>query len=213
MKIAIDGPAGAGKSSVGRAIARAFSCIFVNTGAMYRALALGLERGLTLEQIRIEINAEEKIFLNKQDVTSELYTAEVDELASRAATRAEIREYLIQLQRELAQHKDIVMEGRDIGTVVLPDADVKIFLTASLETRARRRADERDNRDSYEAILKKISERDARDSFGFQRLQITPDTLVIASDGRTLDEVIAEVLLRVSAALQERKKLGKLSTR
>ncbi len=210
MKIAIDGPAGAGKSTIGRAIARAFSCLFVSTGAMYRAAALGLERGLTLEQIKINITPDEKILLNQQDVTYELYTAEVDELASRAATRAEIRERLVKLQQEIAQHRNVVMEGRDIATVVLPDADVKIFLTASAEERARRRSHERDSRDVYEAILKRIRERDERDSAGFQRMQITPETMVISTEGRSLEDVIAEVLSRVSVALQERKKLGKL---
>jgi cytidylate kinase len=210
MKIAIDGPAGAGKSSVGKAIARAFSCAFVNTGAMYRAVALGLERGLTLAQIRIDVTPDERIFLNGQDVTHELYTADIDELASRAATRADVREQLITLQRNIAQQRDVVMEGRDIGTVVLPEADVKVYLTASAEERARRRARDREGRESYEKILHDLRERDERDSVGFSRMQPTPETIVVSTDRRTLAEVLAEVLARVSAALQERKKLGKL---
>ncbi len=210
MKIAIDGPAGAGKSTIGRALARAFSCLFVNTGAMYRAVALGLERGLTLDQIKIQIAPDEKIFLNGQDVTAELYTAEMDEFASRVAARAEIRETLITWQQEMAQEHDVVMEGRDIGTVVLPDADVKIFLTASPEERARRRARDRKGRESFEEILRKIGERDERDSLGFDRMQLTPETIVLPTDGRPLSEVLDEVLQRASRALQARKKLGKL---
>ena len=210
MKIAIDGPAGAGKSTVGRAIADAFSCIFINTGAMYRAVALGLERGLTLEQIQIDVTPDERIVLNGKDVTSELYTAEIDELSSKVATRADIRERLVQLQRQIAHHQDVVMEGRDIGTVVLPDADVKIFLTASAEERARRRIRDRQGCETYEEILKKIRERDERDSRGFNRMQTTPQTLVIPTDCRTLDEVTREVLQHISERLKGRKKLGKL---
>jgi len=210
MKIAIDGPAGAGKSTVGRAIAKAFSCIFINTGATYRAAALGLQRGVAPTEIQIDITPAERILLNGEDVTEKLYTAELDQLSSQIATRADVRGWLVELQQQMAQNRDVVMEGRDIGTVVLPDADVKIFLTASPEARARRRFRDRQGRESYAEILRKIRERDERDSFGFNRLQLTPETVVIPTDDRTLDEVIDEVLQRVSAALKDRKKLGKL---
>lgn len=210
MKIAIDGPAGAGKSTVGRAIAKAFSCIFINTGAMYRAVAWGFKHNLKLSEMKIDVTPQGHFLFNGQDMTNELYTSEMDELASQVSTRPEVREFLREIQREIAQSRDVVMEGRDIGTVVLPDADVKIFLTASPEARARRRFRDRQGRETYEEILRKIRERDARDSFGFNRLQLTPETVVIPTDDRTLDEVIDEVLQRVSAALKDRKKLGKL---
>lgn len=211
MQIAIDGPAGSGKTSVARALARHFGCLFVNTGAMYRAVALGLSQGLKLSQIHIEIRSDERVLLNSKDVTEQLYTPEIDELASQVAARPEVREFLIARQRALAQNRDVVMEGRDIGSVVLPNADVKLYLNASLEERARRRCHERQNRASYEEVLAQMRARDARDSQGFGRLQIAPDTIIIRTDGRTLEDVIAEAVRVVEAALQRQSTSGKLN--
>ncbi len=210
MQIAIDGPAGSGKTSVARALAKRFGCLFINTGAMYRAVALGLSQGLKLSEISLEVRPDERIVLNGEDVTERLYTPEMDELASQAAARPEVREFLIAQQRALAHDRDVVMEGRDIGSVVLPNADVKIYLDASVEERARRRCRERPNQ-SYEDVLAKMRERDTRDSVGFGRLQITPDTLIIRTDGRTLEDVIAEAVRAVEAALQKRGASGKLN--
>lgn len=211
MQIAIDGPAGSGKTSVARALAQHFRCLFVNTGAMYRAVALGLSQGLKLSQIHIEISPDEHVFLNGTDVTEKLYTPEMDELASQVAARPEIREFLIAQQRALAhKNKNIVMEGRDIGSVVLPQADVKIYLDASPEERARRRCRERPSQ-PYEDVLAHLRARDARDGQGFGRLQISQDTRVIRTDGRTLADVIAEAVRAVEAALQRRSTSGKLN--
>ncbi len=210
MKIAIDGPAGSGKTSVARTLAQHFGCLFVNTGAMYRAVALGLSQGLKLSEVQIEIRPDERVLLNGSDVTDKLYTPEIDELASQVAARPEVREVLIAQQRALARDRDVVMEGRDIGSVVLPDADVKIYLEASVEERARRRCQERPNQ-PYEDVLAQLRARDARDGQGFGRLQIAPDTLVIRTDGRTLDDVIAEAVRAVESALQKRGLSGKLN--
>lgn len=211
MQIAIDGPAGSGKTSLARALARHFNCLFVNTGAMYRAVALGFSQGLKLSQIQIEIHPDERVTLNGTDVTEKLYTPEMDELASQVAARPEVREFLIARQRALAQqYKNIVMEGRDIGSVVLPNADVKLYLAASVEERARRRCRERSHQ-SYPEVLAQLRTRDARDAEGFGRLHIAPDTIVIHTDGRTLADVIAEGVRVVEAALQRRKSSGTLN--
>jgi cytidylate kinase len=210
MQIAIDGPAGSGKTSVARALAKRFGCLLVNTGAMYRAVALGLSQGLNLSEISIEVRPDERILLNGQDVTEQLYTPQMDELASQVAARPEVREFLIAQQRALARDRDVVMEGRDIGSVVLPNADVKLYLDASVEERARRRCLERPNQ-LYEDVLAQMRARDARDGVGFGRLQITPETIVIRTDGRTLEDVIAEAVRAVESALQKRGASGKLS--
>jgi cytidylate kinase len=210
MQIAIDGPAGSGKTSVARALAKRFGCLFINTGAMYRAVALGLSQGLKLPELKIEVRPDERVVLNGKDVTAKLYTPQMDELASQVAARPEVREFLIAQQRALARGHDVVMEGRDIGSVVLPNADIKLYLDASVEERARRRCHERPNQ-SYEDVLAQMRARDARDGVGFGRLQITPDTIVIRTDGRTLEDVIAEAVRAVEAALQRRSPSGKLN--
>lgn len=209
MQIAIDGPAGAGKTSVARALAQRFNCLLVNTGAMYRAVALGLSQGLELSEIKIDVLPNERILLNGKDVTGQLYTPEMDELASQIATRPDVREFLIARQRKIAQQHDAVMEGRDITTMVLPDADVKIFLAASAEARARRRAQERG--DPYDLVLQQIRKRDRRDGWSFGRLQIAPETIVVATENKSLDEVIALTVAAVARALQKRNTSGKLS--
>jgi cytidylate kinase len=210
MQIAIDGPAGSGKTSIARALAKRFGCLFINTGAMYRAVALGLSQGLKLSELKIEVRPDERVVLNGKDVTAKLYTPQMDELASQVAARPEVREFLIAQQRALARDRAVVMEGRDISSVVLPNADVKVYLDASVEERARRRCRERPNQ-SYEDVLSQMRARDARDGQGFGRLQIAPDTIVIRTDGRTLEEVIAEAVRAVEAALQRRSTSGKLN--
>jgi len=122
MKIAIDGPAASGKSSLGHALAEQFDLRFVETGKMYRAVALAFDRRIDLSDIEIEVTIDERFLLNGQDVTTELHTPEMDQKSSQVATLPEVRERLVELQRKIAAKHDVVMEGRDIGTVVLPDA-------------------------------------------------------------------------------------------
>ncbi len=204
MQIAIDGPAAAGKTSLGRALARRFCCLFVETGRMYRAVALGLDRGLALEEIDIALDERGRFLLNGEDVTDLLHTPRLDEGSSRIATRPEVRERLVALQRRIAEGRDVVMEGRDIGTVVLPRADVKIFLKASPQERARRRAKER-NMPDLSATLTDLVIRDERD----QTRQIAPlnpacDAIIIDTDRKSLTEIISEAQDLVKERLGKR---------
>jgi len=178
--IAIDGPVGAGKSSVSKEVAKKLGYIYVDTGAMYRSVALfcletfvdlndGNKITKVLDDIDIEIkyvDSEQRIFLNDMDVTTEIRAEHVGVGSSKVAVVKSVREKLVNLQRKLAEGKNIVMDGRDIGTFVLPDADIKIFLTASVEERAKRRAKELKKKGegvSEEEIKKEIIERDNRD--------------------------------------------------
>ena len=154
--VAIDGPAGAGKSTIAKLVAKEKGYIYVDTGAMYRALAIHfLKKGIAPENtekvieacrdadvsIRYEDGAQQ-VYLNGENVTGMLRTEEVGNMASKTSAVPEVREKLLELQRTLAKENDVIMDGRDIGTNILPDADVKIYLTASVETRAKRRYDE-----------------------------------------------------------------------
>jgi cytidylate kinase len=200
MKIAIDGPAGSGKTTVGRRLANELGFQFINTGAMYRAVAWGLRQGLELEEMELELEGE-RVLLNGRDITAELYNEELDRLSSEVARDPRVRAFLIARQRELAEGRDVVMEGRDIGRVVLPEAEVKIFLKASLEERARRRFRERGG--SLTEIEREIAERDRRDR-GFGRLEPAPDALVISTDGLTVEEVVERALAWIQRARKER---------
>jgi len=191
MKIAIDGPAAVGKTSVGQALAKEFGCRFVETGRMYRAVALAFDRGIPLEEIRIEIAASQRLLLNGEDVTDQLHTREYDEKSSQVATRADVRARLVELQRAIAADGNVVMEGRDIGTVVLPDADVKLFLTASAAVRAARRTEQRRD-ERYSHTLEELVRRDRRDE-GRRVAPLKParDATTIDTDRKTLIEVIS----------------------
>ena len=164
MVVAIDGPAGAGKSSVAQALAHALGFTYLNSGSMYRAVGLltlrdGGAASDHAEQLDIELG--ERVLLNGEDVTEALRTPEVSEAAARVATNDKVRAALVRKQRELVSEGDWVVEGRDIGTVVAPDAPVKIFLTASPEERARRRADELGT--DLDTVLRDQALRDAQD--------------------------------------------------
>ena len=201
MQIAIDGPVAAGKTSLGRALANHFNCLFVETGKMYRAVALGLSRGQTLEALNITIDHSGIIRLNGEDITDVLYTSTLDEAASQVATQMPVREKLVRLQRKIAASHDVVMEGRDIGTVVLPNADVKIYLNASPEERARRRTKERSITE-YSKILDEILRRDERDrNRKLSPLNPACDAIIIDSDQKTLAEVISEAVELVKERL------------
>jgi CMP/dCMP kinase len=192
MKIAIDGPAASGKSSLGHALAEQFDLRFVETGKMYRAVALAFDRGIDLANIEIEVARDERFLLNGQDVTAQLHTPEMDQKSSQVATLPDVRVRLVELQRRIAKKHDVVMEGRDIGTVVLPDADVKIFLKATAHERAARRLEQRQF-GNLEDIERELTVRDKRDSErAVAPLKPAADATIIETDRKSLTEVISE---------------------
>jgi cytidylate kinase len=163
---------------------------------MYRAAALAFQRGLRLEDIDITVTESGKILLNGEDVTALLSNPELDELSSVLSADSRVRERLVALQRKIAEGRDVVMEGRDIGTVVLPDAELKIFLWATLEERARRR--QREQGGKFEEILEAIRRRDERDSTrACSPLKPAPDAVFLDTTDKTPEEVLKEVLKMV----------------
>jgi CMP/dCMP kinase len=196
MVVAIDGPAGAGKSSVARELARALGFTYLNSGSMYRAVGLKTlrEGGAASEHAEnLDIQLGERVLLGGEDVTEELRTPDVSEAASRVATNDRVRAALVRKQRELLSEGDWVVEGRDIGTVVAPEAPVKIFLTASAEERARRRAEELGTH--IDAVLRDQALRDAQDE-GREHspLQMAPGALALDTTGMSLDEVVQRIV-------------------
>jgi cytidylate kinase len=204
MIITIDGPAGAGKSSAARALAERLSFHFLDTGAMYRVVALAaLRRGIDLQDadslaqlahdLQIEVTAA-SVKLDGQDVTSEIRKGEVTAVIHFIADNPEIRSHLVELQRRIALNGNYVTEGRDQGTVAFPDAECKIFLTASPHERARRRMQDLHDRGemlSYEDVLSRQNERDARDrAREVGTLIAAEDATHINTDGMGLDEVV-----------------------
>ena len=179
--IAIDGPAGAGKSSLARRLSKELGYIYVDTGAIYRSVGLAAHRrGLDtkneiavsamLPEISIEMRyndeGEQRMFLDGEDVSAEIRMPEISICASNVSAMPAVRAYLLEMQRRMARTHNVIMDGRDIGTVVLPDADLKIYLTASAEERARRRClelSERGTPKAYEEVLREINERDYQD--------------------------------------------------
>ena len=204
MQITIDGPAAVGKTSLGRALARHFGCLFVETGKMYRAVALGLDRGLNLDEIDITMDKDGRFLLNGEDVTDLLHTPKLDQESSRVATKPKVREKLVAIQRKITASFDVVMEGRDIGTVVLPEAGVKIFLKANPLERAKRRANQRKATD-LSTTLNEILTRDVRDrTRAISPLNPARDAIIIDTDRKSLAEVISEAIDLVKGRLGER---------
>jgi CMP/dCMP kinase len=198
MLIAIDGPAGAGKSTVARAVADALGFTYLDSGAMYRCVALAELRGLK-DPADCEIGLGDRITLDGEDVTDAIRTPEVSELASQVAARPEVRSHLVALQRAMIREGDYVAEGRDIGTVVAPDAELKVFLTASPEERARRRA-EQTGADPVQ-VLREQDERDARDATRVHSpLEAADDALQVDTTGLSIDEVADEIVRLAQAA-------------
>jgi cytidylate kinase len=196
MVIAIDGPAGAGKSSVARAVARELGFTYLDTGAMYRAVGLattesGDPPGQVAERIHIEVG--ERVLLDGRDVTKAIRTPEVSEAASRVAADPGVRAALVTKQRELMADGDWVAEGRDIATVVAPDAAVKVFLTADPAERAARRAAEIGA--DPEQVLREQALRDERDNSADRSVHApAPDAVPVDTTGLSIDEVVAQVV-------------------
>jgi cytidylate kinase len=214
--VAIDGPAGAGKSTVAGRVAAQFGLLNLETGAMYRAFALkALENEIApddaaaLERLAAEtyIGLEptpsgNRVLLDGNDVTARVRGAAVTQAASQVSVHPAIRRWMVELQRKLGENGGVVMEGRDIGTVVFPDADIKIFLDASPEARGERRYEQSGKTAPAEAILREIRERDQRDRNRAQSpLRPAPDAVVIDSTDLTLEQVVDKVHEIITARL------------
>jgi CMP/dCMP kinase len=201
MVVAIDGPAGAGKSTVARAAAEALGFTYLDSGAMYRTVGLLLleQGGRASEQAeRLEIELGERVIANGRDVTEAIRTPEVTEAASKVATNRAVRAALVEKQRELLDGGDWVAEGRDIGTVVAPDAAVKVFLVADPEERARRRAAELGS--DVDTVLRDQALRDAQDaSREHSPLEPAEGSIELDTTGLTVDQVVARIVDLVRA--------------
>lgn len=209
--IAIDGPAGAGKSTIAKLVAKKKGYIYVDTGAMYRGLAIHfLKKGIQPDEKEKIIDAckdaevsigyedgAQQIYLNGENITSMLREEAVGNMASISSAVPEVRAKLLDLQRNLAKEKDVVMDGRDIGTHVLPNADVKIYLTASVECRANRRFKELTEKGiacNYDEIAQDIQERDTRDmNREIAPLKKADDAVLVDSSDMTIEEVVKAI--------------------
>lgn len=210
--IAIDGPAGAGKSTIARAAAKELQFVYVDTGAMYRAMALYfLRNGISpkveasisraADQVKVTISykdGEQQVLLNGENVSALIRTEEVSAMASATSVYADVRKKLTQLQKELASNENVIMDGRDIGTCVLPGADLKIYLTASTKVRAERRYKElleKGENCSKEEIEKEITERDYRDMHRENApLRQAEDAVLIDTSSMNIKESVGRIL-------------------
>ena len=209
--VAIDGPSGSGKSTIAKILAKQLALLYIDTGAMYRSVALyciknkidvsdkeAVKSALDLIKIDIDhIDDEQRIFLNGEDVTAIIRTQEIAKGASDVAQMEAVRTYLVDLQRQLGQKKSVIMDGRDIGTVVFPNADVKIYLDASVEDRCTRRCLElqRLGHDpDLDIIKKEIVERDYNDmNREFSPLRKSEDAILVDTSNTPLEEVVKKV--------------------
>ena len=212
FNVAIDGPAGAGKSTIAKQVAAKKGYVYVDTGAMYRAMALYFIRAgfdasdetkiaASVDEISVVLKYEDgvqHVILNGEDVTGLIRTEEVGNMASASSVYAPVRTKLVALQQELAKTTDIIMDGRDIGTVVLPNADVKVYLTASVECRANRRYKElieKGMEADLEQIAKVIEERDYRDMHRDNSpLKQADDAVLVDSSDMTIEEVVNTIV-------------------
>lgn len=211
FNIAIDGPAGAGKSTIAKQLAKELSFIYVDTGAMYRSMALYFMRnGISKEDeaaisdacknVEVSIvyeNGEQQVLLNGENVSKEIRKEEVGKMASATSVYKDVRKKLVELQQKLAADKDVIMDGRDIGTCVLPNAQVKIYLTASVETRAKRRYQELQEKGvvcDLEAIKKDIADRDYQDMHReISPLKQAEDAVLVDSSDMGIEEVVETI--------------------
>lgn len=213
VAIAIDGPAGAGKSTIARRVAAQLGYYYVDTGAIYRTVAYfmdlwgvspkdvdGVER--YIDELTIEIRYDEAgaqhMIMNGMDVSEDIRTSEISKKASLISAHAVVREVLLDMQRDVARQHNVVMDGRDIGTVVLPDAQVKIFLTASPEVRAQRRTEEmiaKGQKAKYDQVLKEIQERDYQDTHrAIAPLKMCQDSVKVDTSEMDIDQVVQAIL-------------------
>ena len=210
--IAIDGPAGAGKSTIAKRLAKELGYMYVDTGAIYRTVAYFFDLwGVSpkdidnitryIDELTINIEYDEEgtqyMIMNGMDVTADIRTQEISQKASLVSAHAIVREMLLDMQRDVAKQYNVIMDGRDIGTVVLPKANVKIFLTASAEVRAKRRTDEliaKGQKANYNQILKEIQQRDYQDTHReIAPLKMSRDSIKLDTSEMTIDEVVAEM--------------------
>ena len=215
IAVAIDGPAGAGKSSVARALAQKLGYIYVDTGALYRSVGLAFSRkgigtdlacdvGEVLREIRVSLvfeKGEQRVLLNGEDVSDQIRTPAASMMASAVSAKPEVRAFLLETQRRLARENNCIMDGRDIGTVVLPDAPVKIFLSASKEERARRRYEELRQKGesvSFEEVYADMQQRDENDqNRAIAPLKPAEDSVFVDTTGHTVEEsarIIADIV-------------------
>ena len=210
--IAIDGPAGSGKSTAAKETAKRLGVVYVDTGAMYRTVALACMRAgvsvsdeaaalSVLNRIDMRIEPEQggqRIFLDGKDVTAEIRTPEIGKGASEVAAFRKVRERLVEIQQELARKYPVVMDGRDIGTVVLPDAELKIYLDAGVEERARRRQGElreQGKKEELSEVMEKIRQRDEADKTReHSPLRMANDAILLDSTGMSAEEVVQAIL-------------------
>ena len=210
--VAIDGPAGAGKSTIAKLVAKEKGYIYVDTGAMYRGLAIHfLDKGIQPQETEKVIEAckdaevtiayeeaVQHVYLNGKDISSRLRNEEVGNMASVTSAIPEVRKKLLELQQNLAKTQNVIMDGRDIGTCVLPHADVKVYLTASVETRAKRRYQELQEKGedcNLEEIAHDIEERDRRDmTREIAPLKQAEDAVLVDSSDMTIDEVVKTIV-------------------
>ena len=219
IAVAIDGPSGAGKSTIAKAAAKQLGFIYVDTGALYRTVGYAVsKKGIDLTDemqlkqllsgIQVTFSYDEqgsqRVFLNGEDVSEKIRTPEMSMMASKVSALSAVRAFLLDLQRNTAKHQSVIMDGRDIGTVVLPDADVKIFLTASPEIRAERRYREliqKGEEVTLKEVLQDVIQRDYHDSHReIAPLKQAEDAVLLDTSGYTLEKSIAEVLRMINEA-------------
>lgn len=205
INIAIDGPAAAGKSTISKHVATHLNYIYIDTGAMYRAVTLytlkhGMESLDHLSELSIRLTPlpHQKVFINDWDVTDKIRSMEVNENVSRVSSLETVRSHLVRMQREIAQHKGVVMDGRDIGTTVLPDSELKIFMSASPEVRAERRFIEEQKKGvniDIKSLTEQIRSRDEQDiNRELSPLRQAEDAIFLDTSYMTIEEVQAKII-------------------